>query len=93
MFMFVGQATAGPDSKYKTGDRHPVLIFVSRETQEEAFAFALAEMPSLGWEQIKFHRSGIIDEMKRKDDLALSGAYRTAEAGGCGIVVYSTTVS
>lgn len=93
MFLLLGQATAASESEFRTGDRHPVNVFVLAETMEGAVAIAEAEMPSVGWQDIRFDKGGQHYKEKAEGDPAILGAYRTAMEGGCGIVVYSEPVT
>lgn len=93
MFLLLGQATAGPDSEYRSGGRHGVLVYVLAESVDAACAIAEAKMPSVGWQDIRFDRGGKLANEPAEDDPAALGAHRTAMAGGCGIVVYSDPVT
>ncbi|MEQ8354159.1 MAG: hypothetical protein RH942_01365 [Kiloniellaceae bacterium] len=93
MFVLSGQATAGPESEYRTGDRHPVNVFVLAETMEGAVAIADAEMRGAGWQDIKFDKGGKLSGETPKGHPAIVGAFNTALDGGCGIVVYSDSVT
>jgi hypothetical protein len=93
MFVLSGQATAGAESEFQTGDRHPVNVFVLAETMEGAVAIAEAEMPRVGWQDIKFDKGGKLSGEMPEGHPAIVGAFETATDGSCGIVVYSDPVT
>lgn len=93
MFILSGEATAGPESEFRTGDRHPVNVFVLAETMEGAVAIAVAEMPRAGWHDIKFDKGGELSGEQPEGHPAIVAAFNTALGGSCGIVVYSEPVN
>ncbi len=61
LYLILATAAAGPTTRYPTGERRRVLLFVKAGSHDRALASATAGLSEHGWGQPEFMKAGIID--------------------------------
>ena len=87
VFVLTVQALAGPANSVPDGRRYDLLVFARGDDEAAADAAARKALASLGWEAPAIRRTG---EITRPEGIPqdLRGAWQTACAHGCAVIVY-----
>lgn len=61
LYLILATAAAGPTTRYPTGERRRVLLFVRAGAHDAALAAATAGLSEQGWGQPEFVKAGIFE--------------------------------
>lgn len=89
LFAFTAQGVAEPSSCYRPGARHPLMIFATARTIEDAQSKAAAHATEEGWSHVSLKRGKEISgDTTLISDESLRAAADAALQSGASIVVY-----
>jgi len=61
LYLILATAAAGPTTRYASGERRRVLLFVRAGSHDAALAGATAGLAEQGWGEPAFQKAGIIE--------------------------------
>ncbi len=92
LYMAVARAAHAPP--YRSGDRHPVLVFL-RHPIGSAHDLSAAESVALeaGWTEVDFTKAGTLpSDAQAEMEEPFASRYRSAMQNGAALLVYDTVV-
>jgi hypothetical protein len=94
VYVFFCQAVATEkNKKFRTNNRHALLVYVRAALHDQASEIALRELSELGWKLITFERAKVItDDPALISDSILREAAESAQKNGCGVVAYEEPI-
>ncbi|MEM9796899.1 MAG: hypothetical protein AAF919_10430 [Pseudomonadota bacterium] len=90
LFIFLSQGIAGPESAYRPGARHALILFATGDDMDDAQGHALAATDEHGWHHVEIARAKSLgDGPGGIDDPALRSSGEAAMEDGAAVVVYN----